>query len=294
MELRHLRYFEAVATHGSFTHAADSLGISQPALSHQIKQLETEIGARLFDRLGRTIRLTPVGIALRPHARAAQRAVELAQNDTAEILNLTGGVLRIGAVQTFNTYLVPPVASQFRNRYPDVALRIFEQTGPRMEQQLIEGDLDLGVGFSLADKALIAPDPLFDEEMVAVVDANTQSASCLSLAEIVERPLALLTQPMFGRRLLDRCFAEAGVTPDPAMETNTIESLMRGVVGSDLYAIVPERAALNRSDVKAIRLVDPTPMRTAALLYCRGAFRSRASLEFERILKAEVFGSSER
>lgn len=290
MELRHLRYFQAVAAANSFSRAAELLGISQPGLSHQIRQLEDELGAPLFDRFGRTIRLTGAGRQLLVHAGGVLRGVERAKSGMAEYLGGDGGTLRIGAIQSFNAYLVPPVIARFRQALPEVQLHIFEDSGPAIEARLIEGDLDVGIAFAPPDDDRIRGEVLFSEELRGVVDAARADRfpAEMELAAVARQPLALFDGSMFTRRIVDAAFAEAAITPRPMLEANTVESLLRVVLGSDLFAILPERCLLGRSDVAQIRLVDPTPCRPAALLQRRGAWRPKSADIFESLLRQHL------
>ena len=286
MELRQLRYFDAVADELSFTRAAETLGISQPGLSQQIRQLEAEIGAPLFDRIGRRIRLTPVGTAFARHARAALRAVDRARSETAEIVDMDGGVLRIGAIQSFDANLIPPATTAFRALAPRVQLQINELPAPRIEELLVEGDLDVGVAFAPPENDAIASTALFEEELVGAVAEHEKDLwpQSMTMDELAAQPLALLAPSMFTRRMLDRSFASVGVSPRAALEANSIECLLRIVAGGGLCAVVPERAILGRSAVSAITLTDPTPMRTAALLRLRGAYRPKSAATFEKLI----------
>lgn len=273
----------------SFTRAAERLDISQPALSHQIRALETEIGAPLFDRLGRTIRMTAIGQSFLSHAISALRAVDAGRAEAAEIMKLGGGNLRVGAIHSFNLYLLPPVVSSFRRVAPDVHLSMLELPAPTIEAMLLEGKLDIGVAFAPPGSEEIAGYSLFAEEFVGAVDRATSAVwpSATSLAELAARPLAMLASDMATRRILDFAFAEAGRVPRPAFEANTIECLLSALVGSDLCAIVPERALSRRSEVKLIRIAN-SPVRMAAFLRRRGTWTSEAAHLFERLLRRHV------
>src|SRR5271170_3244792 len=113
MELRHLRYFLAVADALHFRHAAENLHISQPTLSQQIRQLEKELGTILFDRVGTRVRLTVGGETFRLHAQRVLLELDEAQVALLELDGLKRGKLYVGAVQKLNTYLIPPIIGRF-------------------------------------------------------------------------------------------------------------------------------------------------------------------------------------
>ncbi len=124
MEVRHIRYLLAVADHGNFTRAAQSLHISQPTLSQQIKQLERALGVVLLDRSGRTVRLTDVGEAYAHHARLALRDLGTAERAVHDVQDLTRGQLRAAITPTFTAYLIGPLVHRFRSAHPGITLTV--------------------------------------------------------------------------------------------------------------------------------------------------------------------------
>ncbi|WP_030244587.1 LysR family transcriptional regulator [Streptomyces sp. NRRL S-350] len=154
MELRQLRYFVTVAQHGSFTRAAQSLHLTQPGVSSQIRQLERELGHRLLDRSGRTVRLTPAGEAVLPHARAALASAEAARRTAQDFDGLRRGHVRLGIVA--GAALTPPsgpdafpglatTLAVFRHEHPGIDFSLTEDTTTGMLAALRDGRLDLAV-----------------------------------------------------------------------------------------------------------------------------------------------------
>ncbi|MFE7588475.1 LysR family transcriptional regulator [Kitasatospora sp. NPDC057512] len=154
MELRQLQYFVTVAQHGSFTRAAQLLHLSQPGVSSQIRQLERELGHPLFDRSGRTVRLTPVGEAVLPHALAALASAAAARRTAQEFGGLRRGHVRLGMVA--GAALTPPselgtfpglatTLAAFRQEHPGIDFSLTEDTTARMLDALRDGRLDLAV-----------------------------------------------------------------------------------------------------------------------------------------------------
>src|SRR5882672_1537063 len=122
MELHQLRYFCAVAETGSFSRAAEQSHVSQPSLSQQIIKLEEELGARLFDRLGRSVRLTELGKTFLPRARAVLRELEAAKGDVVERKDFVGGPVTVGVIPTIAPYLLPPHLTSFSRKFPQAHL----------------------------------------------------------------------------------------------------------------------------------------------------------------------------
>src|SRR5437667_11664762 len=117
MELHQLRYFCAVAETGSFSRAAERSHISQPSLSQQILKLEDELGTRLFDRLGRSVRLTELGKTFLPRARAVLRELEAAKGDVLEGKEFLGGRVTVGVIPTVAPYFLPPRLTTFTRKF---------------------------------------------------------------------------------------------------------------------------------------------------------------------------------
>jgi len=128
MEFRQLRYFLAVAECQSFTRGAEKVAVSQPSLSVQIAALEDELGAPLFDRLGRQVALTEAGRLFRDHAQRVMRETELAAQSIQDLTGAEQGRLVVGSISTVNSYLIPPLVCRFKQRFPRVHLHVRAQT----------------------------------------------------------------------------------------------------------------------------------------------------------------------
>ena len=127
MELHQLRYFCAVAETGSFSRAAEHSHVAQPSLSQQILKLEDELGARLFDRLGRSVRLTDVGKAFLPRARAVLRELEAAKGDVVQSKDSVAGTLTVGVIPTIAPYFLPQRLTSFTRQFPQGRLTVVEE-----------------------------------------------------------------------------------------------------------------------------------------------------------------------
>jgi LysR family cyn operon transcriptional activator len=288
VELRHLRYFLAVAKNRNFSQAAEDLHVSQPALSQQIRQLEEELGTPLFNRLGRCVTLTTAGKVFDEYAHDALQAIKWGQQQIDELQNLQHGTLRIGVIHTFNTSLIPPIVASFYSSYP--AIRISVEEGPTqiIENNLCSGHLDMGVAFHPALTADIEAEPLFEEEFVLVVRKNHPLASkeAVPFKELRDLPLILVNENMATRRMINRFFAEANLKATVHVEASTIEVIMRIIAQSDLASIVPCRTpGLESGLYHTVHLTDPTPTRQAALLYHKQSYRSAATKAFSQFFR---------
>ena len=147
MDERLLRYFVFTVEEGNITRAAERLGISQPALSQQLRRLESELKAVLLERSKRGVTPTSAGQALLPYARRVLRELCEARVVISEVEGLERGHLTIGTVQSVNINLMPRVVAEFGRRYPGVSINILELASDQIEPQLARGAFDVGIGF---------------------------------------------------------------------------------------------------------------------------------------------------
>lgn len=278
VELRHLRYFLAIAETSSFTRAAAALHLTQPTLSHQIKQLEQMVGTALFDRVGRKVRLTEPGRLFREHAERALEEVSSATAALAELQGLMRGVLRLGVFQSFNSSLLPPILAGFSARYPRVAVRVRQLPTREMEELLIQGELDLGIAYVQPDSDRILAEQLFDERLMLVVSESHRYAARreLHLKQLGDQPLALLSAEFPSRRLLHDWFAASGYEPKVKIEINSTDAILATVRCSELATIQTERMASGFTGLRCIPL-KPALRRTVAILWRREGYRSAAA-----------------
>jgi LysR family transcriptional regulator, cyn operon transcriptional activator len=292
VELRQLRSFLAIAQSGHLTRAANTLNLSQPALSQQIRQLEVELGTALFDRIGRGIRLTAAGEVFRSHARRILDEVDLAQKSIGELDGLGRGTLTVGAVQTVNTYLIPGVVSTFNTRHPGVSVRVEELAADGVERGVLEGRLGLGFTFVPARLDGLAAEKLFEEELVLVASRKHRLAGRrrIDVASLAGEPLILLPETFCTRRLIEHTFASAKVRPRVAVEMNSIDGILRTVATAAGATIVPELAATTarRRDLAVIRLMRPTPRRTVGIIRLAAAHRSAAATRFGEMAREQI------
>src|SRR5215510_16407812 len=149
IELRHLRYFLAVAEEQHFTRAAGKLHVTQPTLSHQIRELEGQLNLSLFDRIGRRVKLTAAGEVLLPHARRVLRELEEAHSALGELHGLKRGELKVGIVQTVNACVIPEIVGRFSSAHPGIRVSCSEMAVDEIEAGLQSGRLDIGISFLL-------------------------------------------------------------------------------------------------------------------------------------------------
>lgn len=282
MELRHLRYFVAIADAQTMARAAETAHVTQSTLSHQLSQLESELGCLLFERVGRQLRLSDAGQAFLGHARGvlAQvdeglRAVGIARAEAA-------GALKVGVIHSFVTGLMPQVCSACLRAYPAMRVQVFELTGSEIEAQVAAGSLDCGVGFYPPLHEGVLGEKLFEDELVLVVPRKHPLADRRSVrfAQIGETPLAMLGPRFATRQILDNYFHRAGVRPNIVVEIDSVDALQKLVELGAVAAILPSRTARRSPRVRLLQVTDPRPTRAAGMVWRRTHYRSAAATAF--------------
>jgi len=269
MELRHLRYFEAIARLNHVTKAALELHVAQPALSKQLRDLEEELGVTLFDRVGRRVQLTEAGAALLPHARAILGQVEAARAAMAERIGLQRGLATVGAPPTVGTHLLPSALAAFNTRYPGIELRLREAGMATLLEQLAAGLADLAVVALPVDDPDLTVAPLFSEELVLAVAPHHPLAhrSSVRLSDMANEAF-VLSPPNYELRetTLVAC-RQAGFTPRVVLDGGEMDTLLRFVAAGLGVALVPQLAVADLTDLVPLHISDQKLRRSLAIVW---------------------------
>ena len=263
MELRHLRYFRTVASELHFGRAAEKLHIAQPPLSHQIRQLETELGFELFNRTKRSVALTPAGHVFLTQVdrifQQLEQAIEIGRKTSRGEL----GQISIGFVGSATYNILPSILQQFRDRYPQVRIELHELTTDRQLIWLHEGRIDIG----LMRPPIIEPDVssqvIFQESLVVALPVTHQLATMatIDLSSLATEPFILFPRqlaPGLYDPIITICQA-AGFSPlvvQECIQMQTIVSLVSANMG---VSILPESIQeVQRYGVVYKPIQDPT------------------------------------
>ncbi|MGI5447391.1 transcriptional regulator CynR [Streptomyces sp. CA-243310] len=290
-ELRHLRYLLAVAEHAGFTRAAESLRISQPTLSQQIKQLERAVGVQLLDRTGRTVRLTDAGEAYAHYARRALHEVAAAERAVEDVADLSRGHLRLAVTPTFTAYLVGPLASALHTHHPGITLDVREMAQDRIETDLLADDLDLGIAFQGPHLTGITGTALFTETLSLVTGADRPGGGDvqpLPVRDLAARQLALLSGDFATRGHIDAYLTAHRVQPRIAVEANSIQALTEIVQRTDLATVLPDAITHDHPRLVPVRVEPALPARTVALLRRENAYESAAARAFAGLIHDHI------
>lgn len=287
MELRHLRYFDAIAETLNFTRAAERLHVTQSTLSHQIKQLEDELGTPLFDRSGKHVRMTEAGEVLRSHMTPALQQIDVALNALRAPAGAITESVRLGTTPSFNTRMVPQCVATLLNHYPGIEVAVEELAAGQILKRLRSGHLDIAVSYPPGDGSDLWFEPLYKEELRLVVGIRHPLARRrrVRMAELHNVRMVLLPAQFLTRRLLDECFAQAAAKPVVVAQLNSVTPMIELIRQTDLAGIITETAVSSSADLRVIPLEDPTPIRTPGMLWPKGATRSPALKHFAEIIR---------
>ena len=288
MELRHLRYFIAISELKSFTRAAEYLHISQPTLSHQIKQLETELGEPLLDRLPRRAELNAAGTVFKTYCMRMLKELDDGVQAIGDLKGLVRGTLRMALFHSYTSSLLGPVLAEFALRYPGV--RVIARISPRseMERDLLDGALDLAIAYGSGDTDHFVSETLFNEELVLIVSDSNPLAkrASLPMRELANVGLIMLTDEFAAREYMTHFFEREKITPHIVMEMNAVATILSTVRRSTLGTVLSEGVVENNSGLRAIRLVRPSPKRACAILWRRRGSRQAAAVRMADMIRA--------
>ena len=259
MELHQLEYFVAVAEEASFTRAASRVHVAQPGVSAQVRRLESELGQQLLDRSGRSVRLTEVGSAVLPFARAALDAVANARLAVDDLAGLVRGQVTVGMVSGCALPALAELLAGFHDRHPGVAIALVEDNSDRLVERLRDGRLDLAlIGWAEQTPADIDSVVLVDEELVAVAAPGHPlagaGAGAITIRQLRDLPLVSLPRGTGVRAALDAACAAAGFTPRIVFEASALPMVVE-LAGRGLGLAVVPASIPNGPGI--LRLTDP-------------------------------------
>jgi LysR family hydrogen peroxide-inducible transcriptional activator len=282
MEFHQLRYICAIAETGSFSRAAERCQVAQPSLSQQVLKLEEDLGTKLFDRLGRSVRLTEAGRAFVPHARAILSQMEAARSSVAVQRADMRGSVGVGVIPTIAPYLMPRMTAGFAKKYPEAKLRIVEATTPVLIENLRTLSIDLAILALPLRHRDLELFPLRREPLYAVLpkDHARAEAKSIALRELRGASFVMLRDGHCFRDLsLDAC-AHARVTPRIAFESDQFSSVLGMVAAGVGVSVVPEMAIDRNAGCRYVPLSDARATRTIVAATLRGRSFNRVQEGF--------------
>lgn len=298
MNLQQLTYFVAVARSRSFTRAAESCFVAQPALSQQVRKLEEELGLPVFERRRTGVSLTVAGTAFLAYAEEALRLVQEGKQRVGDLKDVRKGVVTITCLPSVATYWLPRVVARFRTEFPDVEISIQERAGCTPEEFQDDDLSDLGI-LQLSEESqpvaeALRVERLFTDEQVLILPADHRLASHqgyrssgVPLRELADEPFVLPGAGCGMTRTIARAFAEARIQPRVRLQTSQIEAIYEMVAAGLGVGMMP-MMALHRSYPEVVwrQIAHPSPHRTIVLVTNNAAALTPAAASFAACLRS--------
>jgi len=256
--------FIAVVTFGGFRRAADSLRVTQPAISARIKALEASLGVMLFERSHTGLALSPAGRALRPHAEQLLHALALARQAVHDLRPATGGAITIAAALSICTYLLPDVLKSFQATHSKTLITVRSGHSKEVLEMVLAGEAELGLTRSLhhpeVETVSLREDPLV---LVSAPSGPMARAGHTRLEQLAAQPLILFDKGSSDWTLSHGLFRRASLVPNVVLEVDSIEAAKRMVERGIGVAFLPRLAVvreMGRRRLVAIDVRDAEPL----------------------------------
>lgn len=289
MDFKQLRSFIEVVHRGGFTQAAQTLHISQSAVSKQVAQLEQDLGVVLLERHASRLHLTAAGKVVLERGEAMQHLRQALQNELDDLSQLARGELSLGLPLLGSDALFAGLFAEYRRRYPNISVQMLEGGSRTIEQAVLSGELELGGSLTPSDPAFDAQ-PFCNEPLDALLPLDHPLAGNASvrLGELADTPFLLYQRSfVLNDRLLNACQA-LGFTPKEGGRSGQADFLAALVAAGQGVVLLPRivAKALERPGVVRLALSEPQDLRwDIAFIWRRGAYLSAAARAWLELLK---------
>jgi DNA-binding transcriptional LysR family regulator len=291
IDLRQLRAFMAVARHGAFTRAAEEIYISQPGLSLLIRQLEEQLGVRLFDRSTRRVELTDAGHELAAAASRILDDVATMVADISDLTNLRRGRVSIAALPSLAAAFVPRVIARFRERYPDIRVIIHDAIAAPLIKMVENGEVDFGIGLRLQFERDLVFSELMTDRLVVLMPLghHLEKLEEVDWESLVGAEFIAMTRDTSVRHLTDQAFAKIGQTLSPTYEASYMSTAISMVEAGLGITVLPSLAlsSLRIPNVQVRPLNNPVIKREVGIIYKKNKVFGPAAQAFSEILKKD-------
>lgn len=302
MDLKQLEYFVRVAELGSFTRAAQALGIAQPALSRQVRLLEVELRQNLLDRNGRGATPTEAGQLLLEHGRGILHQVERAREELGRVRSGLSGRVALGMPPSVARVLTVPLTRAFRQRLPEAQLSISEGLSTAMQENLLNGRLDIAVLYNPSAMPGVEHQPLLSEELLLVEPRppglqEDPPPPPLALREVAALPLLIPSRPNAIRMHVEAQMAAIGCQPSIALEIDGVSAILDLVADGAGCAILSRNAVMRsvRPSAYATRPIKEPELRiglsTSTSSLRPSTLTQRATLELLQLIARQKLAS---
>jgi LysR family transcriptional regulator, hydrogen peroxide-inducible genes activator len=288
LTLKQLRYFEALARHRHFGRAADACAISQPALSMQIRELEEQLGAALFERGGREVRLTSFGDKFTLRVRDILRSVDELDDFARVSRDRLLGQLRIGVIPTVAPYLLPTIIGNLTRRFPGLDIHVRETLTQRLIQELAEGRLDTAIVALPVSEPSFVEIALFSEDFVLVRPARDEGKPVPNIKALREMRLLLLEEGhCFRDQALAFCNMHSAL-PRELLDGSSLSTLVQMAGAGIGVTLIPEMAVTvetRSAPVSVARFKRQKPSRTIGMIWRKTTPLAKQLLQVSEVVR---------
>jgi LysR family hydrogen peroxide-inducible transcriptional activator len=286
MEIHQLRYFCAVARHGTFTRAAQAERVAQPSLSQQILKLEAELGTRLFDRLPKSAKLTSFGTAFLPNAERILRELSEAKTEILEMSGEERGEISVGAIPTVAPYLLPSLFSSFYREHSTVTVNVVEDITQTLLERLHAGTIDLMVAaLPVQGDEFVSFELLREPFFVVVSERHPYShRKSIRIEELKDERFLLLKEGHCFRDSTMQLCRKSKVIPQVVFESGQFATIMGMVSAGMGISAVPQMAVQTIPGCRFIPIDDDRAMRRIGVVMLNRHYQTRAEKAFTQHL----------
>lgn len=290
--IRQLEAFVAVAELGRFNLAAGRLNLTQSAISVLVKELETGLKQRLFDRHTRMVSLTDAGREFFPQARKVLDDLDLAIENIHELEQLERGRVTIASAIVLAATVLPAIIARFKEKHPHIILQLVDMPEDEMRGSLKRNEIDLAVGTVSYDDPEIATTPLFNDQLMLICSSKhpLSGRRSVSWAEVVNEPLIALSKENPLRGLVDQILLAQALTSRPSFEVRFSTTAVSMVAAGLGVSILPSNTIqlAPKVDVVAVELIEPTVARCVSIIQHRQRAQSTAAATMKMFIMENV------
>ncbi len=275
LDSRQLRAFCSLARTGNFTHTARELHLTQSGISHSMKALETDVGCRLLDRVGKKVVLTQAGEQLLQHAKNILSEMESARGSLLQLGKWGKGRLRLGASTTACQHLIPPVLREFKESFPDHAISLEASDSPELADALLEHRIDLAVTLEIEKEQKLEFHPLFEDELCFIVSPlhPWARAGRVEHSEIPRQSHILYSKHSLTFRMIEDYFRREEMVLNTVIQVGSMEAtkeLVKLGLGVSILAAWIAKKELEEGSLMALPLGRRKLRRRWGVLHWRG------------------------
>lgn len=291
MDLQQLKYFQTVARLEHMTRAAEVLNISQPALSKAISQLEHEVGAPLFERVGRAIRLNRYGALFLERTEPITQILDEAKQEIRDLVAPNSGTVAIGFTHSMGTRLVSRAVQAFQKEYPETNFEFVQRNSLPLVQDMNKGLCDLCLIPHLETDIPIDWRELWREEVYVIVPLNHRFAKqdTIRLQDLAEDPFVTIKEGNSLRQIQNHVFEQVGISPDIVFEGEEFHTVASFVEAGFGVGLLPDLQRIDGYQIKRLHVSDVVCERRIGIATMKGRYIPQVAKQFEAFVSEHLY-----